>query len=169
MTSWISPTGRPIRGTDEWGSGEFGASRAGRPHYGIDYVCVPGQDVVSPCDATVLRYARPYTDTTEFRGIHLVTQFCRVTIFYVIPLVTPKQTIMRGDIIGTAQDISRRYSVTMTPHVHVEVRLIPGIPFPQNFRLWRDFLMRPSHGIYINPERAWNKMINENVFAGYDQ
>jgi hypothetical protein len=120
----ISCTGKPIRGTDPWGNGHYGASRGGsRIHLGSDFECKPGQHVVMPITGTVIRVARPYL-SSDFSG--LLIQNCKIVLkmFYFTPeLRFIGQTLPKGHFIGIAQDISKRYE-GMIPHIHVQVESI---------------------------------------------
>lgn len=155
--TWSSPTGRPVRGTDAWGSGAFGAPRGGRPHYGVDYVCEPGQVVVAPCTSVVVRVRRPYADDLSWSGILLrVPDLAEVTLYYLQPTAASGTSVTAGQAIGVAQDITRRYTDPargpITPHVHAEVRLLPGVLWRPGWQHGTHFLFRPHHGIYIDPE-----------------
>ena len=155
--TWRSPTGKPQRGVDGWGSGAFGAPRGGRPHYGVDYVCEPGQTVVAPCTGAAVRVRRPYADDLSWSGLLIrVEHLAEVTLYYIEPEVVLGTQLAAGTPIGVAQDISARYKDpargAMTPHVHAEVRLLPGVYWRPGWRLGVHFLFRPNVGTYINPE-----------------
>lgn len=153
---WISPTGKPPRGVDDWGSGAFAASRGSRPHYGVDYLCEPGQTVVAPCECSAVRVRRPYADDLSWSGLLLRAHGCEVTLYYLEPEVVLGAALAQGEPIGVAQDISSRYRQpgrgTMPAHVHAEIRLLPGTPWGAGWKLGRHFLFRHGQGIYINPE-----------------
>lgn len=119
----ISPTGKGIR-NDSQGGGYYRASRGKRIHQGTDYLCTPGQAIRSPIDGELTRIAYPYK-TKNYEGCVIVGNFMTIKMFYFKPfrdLVGQKVT--KGDHIGTAQDISKKYSALMSPHIHLQIDLI---------------------------------------------
>jgi len=117
----INPTGGGIRNDSE-GSGYYGAKRGDRQHHGIDFHCHPGQPVKSPIDGSITRIARPYADSEEYSGCVIQGKRISVKLFYLSPFpeIIGKR-VTAGETIGKAQDISRRYSDKMTPHIHLEI------------------------------------------------
>jgi murein DD-endopeptidase MepM/ murein hydrolase activator NlpD len=116
----INPTGREIR-FDSKGSGAFGASRGSRMHKGTDYLCSPGQDVYSPISGHVMRVAYPYADDPNYSGILIQSENIGIKMFYFEPFLhLVKQRVNAGDVIGVAQDISKKYGGDMKPHIHLE-------------------------------------------------
>lgn len=148
MDKLVSPTGQSPRGEDQWGSGRFLASRATRPHLGVDYVSTPGQEVVSPCDGTFVRVKRPYA------GEHLSGLLIRsndglsVTLFYVRPDEGLKE-VHKGQRVGLAQSLSYKYP-GITEHVHMEVTWPNGKRLPDEWVMEQDYLTRRGT-IYVNP------------------
>lgn len=125
----ISPTGKGLR-SDIAGDGAFRSKRGSKLHRGMDFLCDPGQDVVSPISGIAIRLARPYADDSIYSGIVLGNSMIQVKMFYLVPKAKILGTrVSRGDIIGIAQDISAKYGKHsgMLPHIHVEVRLAPGL------------------------------------------
>lgn len=121
----INPTGGNIR-NDKGGLGHFGASRKkevdGRivryRHRGTDYVCIPDQEVWIPFTAVIIRRKNPYEGYhgVLFRGKGIVG-----TLFYVdVPNDLIGKEMKEGEIIGRAEDISKKYSL-VTPHVHFQI------------------------------------------------
>lgn len=121
----INSTGGSIR-NDRGGSGVFGASRKkeidGRTvryrHRGVDYVCIPGQEVWMPFTAVIIRQKNPYEGYHGilFRGKGIVG-----TLFYVdVAQDLIGKEMKEGEIIGRAEDISKKYSL-VTPHVHFQI------------------------------------------------
>ena len=121
----INPTGGNIR-NDKGGFGHFGASRKktvdGRVvryrHRGVDYVCIPGQEVRIPFTAVVIRSKNPYEGYhgVLFRGKGIVG-----TLFYVdVPEDLIGKEMKEGEIIGKAEDISQKY-LSIIPHVHFQI------------------------------------------------
>ena len=131
MTIMISPTGLGIRGYDKWGSGAFGAPRGNHVHEGVDFICVPGQDIYAPSNGKIVREAHPYAGDLKWSGCLLITDYMEVKMFYmrllrnmVLPI-----SVIQGDIIGTAQNIADKYP-GITPHVHLQVgNLNPEVLF----------------------------------------
>lgn len=116
----ISPTGKALRGLDKYGSGAYGAGRGNRIHRGADYLCVSGQDVVSPISGTVIRIARPYRKK-GYSGLLIRSPIIEIKLFYFKPLTRIVGTnVKAGDTIGIAQDISKKYP-KMIPHIHLQI------------------------------------------------
>lgn len=120
----ISPTGKGTRNPDNWGKGNYGSSRKSqgstRIHSGTDYVCEPGQDVVSPIRGLVTRRARPYAKGI-YGGLLIQGRYVAVKMFY----FKPEKGIIgcfvkQGRKIGVAQDISDKFP-GMTPHIHLKI------------------------------------------------
>lgn len=126
------------RDVDCFGSGEFGASREGRPHRGVDYAALPGSIILSPFDCTVNRIGYPYADKSrrEYKLIELIIDAqTRCKIMYIDALVKPGDKIRTGDKLGIVQDLDKIYK-GITPHFHLEIIV---------------------EGVHVDPE-AWLKM-----------
>lgn len=113
---------------DSQGDGFFGASRGRRRHNGIDILVTPGSAVYCPIEGVLLRMAYPYgtaRGNAQWEGCAIVGvgdyKGYEVKIFYMRPFVIGDY-LFPGDIVGVAQDISRKYNSAMMDHVHVEVR-----------------------------------------------
>lgn len=116
-----------VRGTDNHGSGHYGAPRGKRKHRGIDFVCVGGTYILSPIDGILTRIKGivysdrnkqeyNYVEVTDSNGVH-----CRC--MYVEKWgITKGQQVKRGDILGVAEGIEFLYE-GITPHIHFEVRI----------------------------------------------
>lgn len=118
----VSPTGsNEARNIDKHGSGAFGAKRGYRLHYGIDLVCIPGQDIYAPHHGKINRVVICYTDTQKYKGLEISGDQIISKILYVIPKpgIIGEQ-VAAGDVIGYAQRISERYE-GITEHVHWEM------------------------------------------------
>lgn len=120
----ISPTGKPARENDGWGSGAWGASRGkGKRHKGTDYVCEPGQAVRAPISGVVVREARPYADE-PFSGLLMRNEYVELVLFYVdIDRDLIGEKVVKGQELGKAQNIADMYP-DMIPHIHMEIRSI---------------------------------------------
>lgn len=110
------------RGCDQnWGCGSFGASRGTRTHNGLDIKTTEGQQILSPITGKVTRFPFPYGGDLSYTGIEIINTTYKVKIFYMKPSVAVNSEVTKGQVIGTAQNISAKYSSTMTNHIHVEV------------------------------------------------
>lgn len=122
----------PERGTDDWGSGEFHASRSGgsRKHKGVDYGCLPETLIHSRTDGRVTKLGYPYSSDLSFRYVQIEDEHgARHRYFYVEPGVSLGEIVYAGDVIGEAQDIAGKYSrpdKVMKNHVHYEI-LVDGV------------------------------------------
>ena len=129
----------PKRGSDDWGSGEYGASRGNRTHKGIDYECPVKALLHSPVDGEITKLGYPYADDMSYRYIEITDkEGYRHRLFYVEPYVTYEQQIEEGDFIGVVQDVAGKYNKqgkgTMKNHVHYEILTQAGIPVnPEEF------------------------------------
>lgn len=107
---------------DVWGSGQFGASRKGRMHKGIDVVAKKDEDILSPIDGNVIREAFPYPDDKRYRGILIRGERSfsgyEVKLFYVNGFFSG--AVDGGKLVGRALDLTERYN-NITNHVHMEV------------------------------------------------
>lgn len=132
----------PAIRNDAAGSGAFGSSRDGgsRDHQGVDLKVQEGQAVHAPFPANVVRYAYPYADSQDYKGLVLRgiegTDYegLEMKIFYVDPFAGIVGAVVpAGAPIAFAQAISQKYGAPMTDHIHVELRmnnqLIDPTPF----------------------------------------
>lgn len=120
----ISPTGLGMR-SDAAGLGHHGAPRGGRLHNGMDFLCVPGQVVISPIEGNCMRYSYPYKDLS-YNGVRIEGSQLTVVLWYVTPNFEPSEVVKgivhQGDEIGIAQDVSKKYGdIGMLPHVHLRI------------------------------------------------
>jgi len=125
------------RGTDDWGCGDFGASRGSRTHKGIDYCADVGDEICSPATGSVTKLGYPYApkpgDKTTFRYVEVTDyQGFRHRVFYIDPIVQMDRHLKEGDIIGIQQDIAGKYSSAekgqMRNHCHYEILDLEGNP-----------------------------------------
>lgn len=136
----IYPPVRPYRGVrnhDSWGAGNFGASRDGgsRKHDGLDFLTVPGDEIVAVIPGRVVRTGWAYPDG-KMNSIHLhgTGEFdgWQVQYLYVNPdaaLVGPP--FQPGDRIGIAQDVagywtakSPGHAEPMKNHCHLRITIV---------------------------------------------
>lgn len=110
------------RKSDSFGGGHYGASRGNRKHNGKDYACYPESKVFSPVVGQVTRLGYPYSDDTSFRYVQITTrEGYDVRVFYVDPLVVLNEQVNESSIIGSSQELGKRYP-EITEHVHLEVK-----------------------------------------------
>ena len=116
-----SPTNLGVR-VDEAGSGIYGAKRGDHTHKGVDFVCIPGQEVYAPISGVVTRQARPYANG-GYEGVVIEGTALTVKLFYMIPNIAFKgKRVRQGQVIGVAQDVSERHPNSgMKPHIHLEI------------------------------------------------
>lgn len=119
---------RRIR-SDSEGDGAFAARRGDKIHQGVDFEFDVGEDVACPATGRVSRIGYCYDDDLSYRYVEILTHNKKaiVRLLYVLPMVRRGDFVNRGDIIGQAQNIRKRYSRSMKNHVHCEVRIDPTI------------------------------------------
>lgn len=116
----LNPTGEGVR-VDPMGNGNYGASRGTRTHNGVDLIVCPGQAVFSPIDGKVVRKILAYANDSYY-GVQIEGKRATVSLLYLRPLDgVVGSTIKKGEIVGTAQDISKRYNNNMIPHIHMRI------------------------------------------------
>ena len=113
------------RTSDKWGAGYFHAPRGDRKHNGIDYACLAGSKILSPCDGKVTKLGYPYADDLSFRYVQITNGNKNHRVFYIEPTVELGAKIKEGDVIGIAQDLEERYP-DITPHIHYEIKSLDG-------------------------------------------
>lgn len=123
----LNPTGGAIC-NDPRGSGYFRARRKHKDssiyyHKGVDFLLPsgPGQNIISPVSGVLSRIVQVYIDTKEYTGWEIKNDDICIKLFYVIPTHSMSGIVAhQGEVIGTAQDISKRYPGKF-PHVHMEI------------------------------------------------
>lgn len=122
----VSPTGKGVRISDSWGWGHYGAPRGKARHKGMDFICVPGQDVVAPRNGKIIRIARPYA-TRDYSGLLIECPGMTIKLFYLSPDIgLIGEQVKQYQVIGTAQDIGRKYA-GMTPHIHMQLQYVDPV------------------------------------------
>lgn len=159
MSPTITPLVRPwrgFRGSDPWGTGNFGASRdgGGRTHDGIDCLALIGDVIVAPFPGIVTHLGTAYPLST-LGSIHLkgLAEFTgwEAKILYVEP--DPGlggRVVAAGDRLGVAQNVAGYWRTQqpdhvgdMKNHVHLEIRVTetrlvdPVFYFPSNLVVQR--------------------------------
>lgn len=108
------------RGTDQQGSGHFGAPRNGRKHNGIDYACDPGSAVFSPVCGVVTKLGYPYADDLSYRYVQVTTDDGKNhRVFYIFPTVHKGDTVGLDSVLGFSQRLNYE---GITQHVHYEIK-----------------------------------------------
>ena len=116
----------PVRTSDRWGLGCFGAPRGNRKHPGLDLETIVGQLIKSPVTGTIIRYKKPYGDHGEWDDGVLIRGEkehigLTVTLFYChVPSGLIGAAVIAGAVIGTAADLAAKFS-GITNHVHIGV------------------------------------------------
>lgn len=113
-----------MRMPDDWGQGNFGASRGSRTHNGVDLACWPDAILTSPVKGRVTKINNVYSDPDKSRYLYVeVTDDdeLRHRFFYVKPSVKVGEIVDADEPLGSVQDIRVAYSNSMTPHVHYEI------------------------------------------------
>lgn len=109
------------RGTDNYGSGYYGASRGSRTHVGEDFLVPAGSQVYPLKSGKVTKLGYPYRDDLKYRYVEVTDdKGYRLRYFYVSPEVKLGDQVTEDTIIGIAQNLDDRYK-GMPNHVHFEV------------------------------------------------
>ncbi|MHC5059206.1 MAG: hypothetical protein ACYTKD_31520 [Planctomycetota bacterium] len=142
LLKFVNPTGKPIR-IDQAGSGRFKVPRGERLHKGVDFLCTPGQVILSPINGRVIRVAYPYSGDKKYKGVLIGDGNFQVKMFYLEPhRYLIGHVVLAGAEIGVAQDISQRYKGTggtgMEPHIHCQLALRPERAIMDNNNLYLD-------------------------------
>lgn len=137
---FVSPY-RGARGVDVQGAGNFGASRGGRAHLGLDLLAIAGVDRgVAPFPAEVkqvgIAYKGAQLGSIHLHGLGAYAGF-RIQILYVEPLRgLLEREVEAGEDLGVAQDVAAYYAAKGMPgmrnHVHgaLWVCADPALYFP---------------------------------------
>jgi len=117
----------PIRKSDRWGEGHYGASRGDKKHNGTDYACCPGSQVYARSLGRVTKIGHAYTDDLSFRYVEITLKNGFIErYFYIEPTVVINDIVGRKDTIGTTQKLGTRYP-GITEHFHYETfKLVKG-------------------------------------------
>jgi hypothetical protein len=134
----------PIRQSDAWGDGYFGASRGNRPHLGVDYVVNEGEVVYAPCDMDSFNVSYPYSfdanDNYILTGARFNTKINGVNFDGRMWYFTPYSHLFGRDIpkgtpIGVAQTLQHRYA-GITDHLHFQLRTETETSDSINYKGW---------------------------------
>jgi len=139
-----NPMFNPIRQSDAWGDGYFGASRGDRPHLGVDYVVNEGEVIYAPCDMDSFNLSYPYSfgtnDTYILTGARFNTKIDGVNFDGRLWYFTPYSHLFGRDIpkgtpIGVAQTLQHRYA-GITDHLHFQLRTETDLVDSINYKGW---------------------------------
>jgi len=120
----ISPVKSSTIRMDTAGSGKYGARRGKRWHKGVDYIAIPGEEVIAPISGRITRIAKPYANT-DFSGIELQSANMTIKMFYFEPFLSVVGSyVSQGEPIGVMQDVSKHYMGGMKPHIHIQIEYI---------------------------------------------
>ncbi len=118
----------PLRGSDDYGAGHFGAPRGDHTHNGMDFAAAKDSGLMSSVSGEVTKHGYPYADDLSFRYIEITDENdFRHRFFYVKPSHPVGAIVSVGQVIGQVQDIAGRYSDKhMKNHFHYEIKSIDG-------------------------------------------
>lgn len=116
-----------LRTEDAHGKGHFHAPRDNgkRKHSGTDIVANPNEPIYSPISGLITRHPFPYGTDLRFKGIEIKNKDFVVKIFYLNPTIIQGTSVKAGQIIGYAQDLTKKYKGIIN-HVHLEVKNTAG-------------------------------------------
>ena len=117
----------PMRGTDKYGSGAYGASRGQRTHKGIDLACYPNTRITLSLIGIetvgkVTKIGLPYAEHPEYKYVQVTTpNDVDVRVFYVTPMVKVGEFIDADTVLGISQNLQIIYP-GITSHTHIEIK-----------------------------------------------
>jgi len=114
-----------LRGRDKFGNGWYGASRGVRKHEGLDFCCVPDEEIFSPISGKA-KVGYVYVGSKNIKLIEIIGYIkehkYKVKIMYVQPDIQTGDYVEKNQLIGKAQNISKYHNEpSMKNHVHVSV------------------------------------------------
>ena len=126
---FTNPTGKDVRGCDDFGCGDFGSDRdaGGRRHQGVDFDASAGQPIEAPISGFVSKIGLAYPGDQRFHFVEITNPALHyeARVFYVDPSVREGQAVHLGQSIGRDHSLERRYP-GITNHVHLEIEKIGG-------------------------------------------
>ena len=126
---FANPTGKDLRGCDEFGCGAFGSERdaGGRRHEGVDFDASAGQTITAPISGFVSKIGAAYPGDPRYHYIQITNPALhyQARVFYVDPEVREGQAVHIGQAIGRDHSLQPRYR-GITNHVHLEIERIGG-------------------------------------------
>ena len=129
QADFANPTGKEVRGCDDFGCGSFGAERdaGGRRHEGADFDASAGQKIDAPMSGFVSKIGAAYPGDSRYHYVEITNPALHyeVRVFYVDPSVREGEAVHIGQPIGRAHSLQPRYP-GITNHVHLEIGRIGG-------------------------------------------
>ena len=129
QADFANPTGKDLRGCDDYGCGSFGAGRdgGGRRHEGTDFDASAGQKIEAPISGFVSKIGAAYSGDARYHYVEITNPALHyeARVFYVDPSVHEGQAVRVGQPIGKARSLQPRYH-GITNHVHLEIERIGG-------------------------------------------
>ena len=126
---FANPTGKDLRGCDDFGCGAFGSDRdaGGRRHEGVDFDASAGQTIDAPISGFVSKIGVAYPGDQRYHFVQITNPALhyQARVFYVDPSVREGQAIHIGQPIGRDHSLQPRYH-GITNHVHLEIERIGG-------------------------------------------
>ena len=126
MLKITSPTGFGIR-SDNKGDGHYGARRGIRRHLGLDFKLDLSKDKLIYCpidNGIITKEVYPYADLS-YNGLEIRNKDITLRLYYCKVLNgLVRQTVFKGQIIASAEDVSLKHGFGMIPHVHLEITSI---------------------------------------------
>ena len=126
---FTNPTGKDVRGCDDFGCGDFGSDRdaGGRRHEGVDFDASSGQKIEAPISGFVSKIGTAYPDDQRYRFVEITNPALHyeARVFYIDPSVREGQAVHLGQSIGRDHSLQPRYP-GITNHVHLEIERIGG-------------------------------------------
>lgn len=81
--------------------------------------------IYTPIEGIINRVAYPYADDSRYSGLEITGsgphEGYTIKIFYLLPGAVGK-AVKKGDVVGVAQSISKKYGGGMQDHIHLELR-----------------------------------------------
>jgi murein DD-endopeptidase MepM/ murein hydrolase activator NlpD len=109
---------------DSQGNGNYGSTRQGHKHEGVDIEATEGETVFAPFDGTLTRVVKPYRpdagSKAALNGFDFKAGEKTVRVFY----AKPKNVgtfFKKGEPIGTVENVKQFYNSAMHNHIHVEL------------------------------------------------
>jgi RHS repeat-associated protein len=123
-----NPTGLGIR-NDDGGLGHYGAPRGNRPHYGIDFRSVDGQDILSPVAGRAINSFFTKRDGTKVPTVVIYPAdpnlgFNKLELLYVGPMSGEARIVTHGQVVGQSVNLQGLgYPSSVGSHIHLQMRL----------------------------------------------
>lgn len=107
---------------DAAGNGNYGRSRTGHKHMGVDLIAKPGESIFAPEGGKVVKIGLAYSGDSRYNSYHIALDSgLRLKLLYVKPHFKLNDRVQAGQVIATSQDIAGKYGASMINHVHVEI------------------------------------------------